>query len=45
LNGMAPDQAVKGAADKVQAMLDEYWASVPRAAARETANATAAAGV
>ncbi|MGI9148879.1 MAG: extracellular solute-binding protein [Chloroflexota bacterium] len=28
LNGTAPDQAVKGAADKVQAMLDEYWASV-----------------
>jgi hypothetical protein len=28
LNGMPPDQAVKGAADKVQAMLDDYWASV-----------------
>jgi multiple sugar transport system substrate-binding protein len=28
LNGTSPDQAVKGAADKVQAMLDEYWASV-----------------
>jgi multiple sugar transport system substrate-binding protein len=28
LNGTAPDQAVKGAADKVQAMLDDYWASV-----------------
>jgi multiple sugar transport system substrate-binding protein len=28
LNGTAPDQAVKGAADKVQSMLDEYWASV-----------------
>jgi len=28
LNGTPPDQAVKGAADKVQAMLDQYWASV-----------------
>jgi len=28
LNGTSPEQAVKGAADKVQAMLDEYWASV-----------------
>jgi len=28
LNGTPPEQAVKGAADKVQAMLDEYWASV-----------------
>jgi multiple sugar transport system substrate-binding protein len=28
LNGTAPDQAVKGAADKVQAMFNEYWASV-----------------
>src|SRR6266851_3602537 len=28
LNGTSPDQAVKGAADKVQAMLDQYWASV-----------------
>ena len=28
LNGTSPEQAVKGAADKVQAMLDEYWAGV-----------------
>ncbi len=28
LNGTAPAQAVKGAADKVQGMLDEYWASI-----------------
>jgi multiple sugar transport system substrate-binding protein len=28
LNGTPPDKAVKGAADKVQGMLDEYWASV-----------------
>jgi multiple sugar transport system substrate-binding protein len=28
LNGTSPEQAVKGAAEKVQAMLDEYWASV-----------------
>jgi multiple sugar transport system substrate-binding protein len=28
LNNTPPDQAVKGAADKVQAMLDQYWASV-----------------
>jgi multiple sugar transport system substrate-binding protein len=28
LNGAPPDQAVKTAQDKVQAMLDEYWASV-----------------
>jgi multiple sugar transport system substrate-binding protein len=28
LNGTPPEQAVKGAADKVQAMFDEYWASV-----------------
>jgi multiple sugar transport system substrate-binding protein len=28
LNGTSPDQAVKGAADKVQGMLDQYWASV-----------------
>jgi len=28
LNNTPPDQAVKGAADKVQAMLDDYWKSV-----------------
>jgi multiple sugar transport system substrate-binding protein len=28
LNNMPPDQAVKGAADTVQAMLDDYWKSV-----------------
>jgi multiple sugar transport system substrate-binding protein len=28
LNGTPPDQAVKSAADKVQAMLDDYWATV-----------------
>ena len=28
LNGTSPEQAVKSAADKVQAMLDEYWAGV-----------------
>jgi multiple sugar transport system substrate-binding protein len=28
LNGTPPDQAVKTAADKVQAMFNEYWASV-----------------
>lgn len=28
LNGTPTDQALKGAADKVQAMLDQYWASV-----------------
>jgi multiple sugar transport system substrate-binding protein len=28
LNGTSPEQAVKGAADKVQALLDQYWASV-----------------
>jgi len=28
LNGTSPAEAVKSAADKVQAMLDEYWSSV-----------------
>jgi multiple sugar transport system substrate-binding protein len=28
LNGTPPERAVKGAMDNVQAMLDEYWASV-----------------
>ena len=28
LNGTSPQEAVKSAADKVQAMLDDYWASV-----------------
>jgi multiple sugar transport system substrate-binding protein len=28
LNGTSPAQAVKGAADKVQGLLDQYWASV-----------------
>jgi multiple sugar transport system substrate-binding protein len=28
LNGTSPERAVQGAADKVQSMLDQYWASV-----------------